>query len=522
MKHKSSLLVGLLYGWAASAPLASNAQAVLTAGNIRLQTSAGTRLVVQGGVSFTGTTLFLDNGRVDLLSNPSGAASNWNDATAAGAYDGSSTGHIYFSAAAVQTISGTTRFYNLTMDGTNGINLGAASDIEIRNQLNLNGGYLTTGSSKVYVSNPALNAIQSSNAFNSFINGRLERFASIATTPTPYTNGYLLPVGKLVGATPYYSPVYYNKINSSSTRYTAEYFRATPFDRNNIQSPPIDHISFLEYWELTSTTPGGAADDDAVLSLSWRTGSIVNTNPATRDSLMIAHYRNNSGMRWEPEYNTVLPNNVSGTAAFGFVTSNVTVGSFTNTDRRFTLSTRTPNNVLPLQRFNWDLQAKNQATLIEWNVLDDRTVKEYTIERSDNGIRFTKMFTQSSRQSSNETNYRFTDVNPLQDWNYYRIRIDEVNGASYYSSIKKIQFRKDVNINIYPNPAISELKISLNNLSITGAAIQVIDAGGRIVYQTNNLQPVLQLDVNRLKAGTYLLRYTSGTTVLTRSFVKIN
>jgi hypothetical protein len=522
MKHRASFLVHCFYGLAIFAPLTSAAQAVVTAGNIRLQSSAGTRLVVQGGISFTGTALFLDNGRVDVLSNPSGAASNWNDATAAGAYDGSSTGHVYFSAAAVQTINGTTRFYNLTMDGTEGITLGTASDIEVRNQLYLNGGYLSTGSSRVYVSNPALNAIQSSNAFNSFINGRLERFASIATTATPYTNGYLLPVGKIVGGTPYYAPVYYNKINSSSTRYTAEYFRAAPFDRNNIQSPPIDHVSFLEYWELTSTTPGGAADDDAILSLSWRNSSIVSTNPAVRDSLMIAHYRNNSGMRWEPEFNTALPNNINGTAAFGFVTSNVTVGSFTNTDRRFSLSTRTPNNVLPLRLFNWELLVKNQTAFIKWNVLDDRSIKEYTVERSDNGIRFTKLYTQKSGQSSSETNYRYNDLNPLQDWNYYRIRIDEVNGASYYSSVKKIKLQQDVTINIYPNPAFSELKVAFSNLSLTGASVQIIDANGRIVHHINSLQPVLQMDISRLKAGTYLLRYISGSAVITRSFVKIN
>ena len=98
------------------------AQAVVTAsGNVRLNSSVGTRLVIQGGISFTGTSNFIDNGRVYLLTNPSGPASNWNDATLAGAYDGTSTGHVFFSAAALQTITGPTRFYDLTMDGTTGV-----------------------------------------------------------------------------------------------------------------------------------------------------------------------------------------------------------------------------------------------------------------------------------------------------------------------------------------------------------------------------------------------------------------
>ncbi len=494
----------------------TSAQAVLTAsGNVRLNSSAGTRLVVQGGVSFTGTANFIDNGRVDLLTNPSGPASNWSDVTAAGAYDATSTGHVFFSATALQTITGPTRFYDLTMNGTTGVSL--ASDIEVRDNLFLNGGMFTTGANKVYVSNGAANAIQSTNSFASFINGRLERFTNVAGTD------YLMPVGKVSGSRVYYAPVRFNKINANTTQYTAEYFRGLPFDHLNRLSPPINRISILEYWELTSNSPGGSVNDDAILSLSWRFTSAISANPADWNDLMIAHYRNNAGFRWEPEFNTLAANIISGTAAFGYVTSNVIVGSFTSMgDHRFTLSSRIPNNVLPLNKIDWQLTAANKTSVIVWDIENDTQVEQYILERSVNGLNFSAIGTIGSKRTNGSASYNFTDGNPNSGWNYYRIRIREANGNSTFTSIKKLQFANNAIVKLSPVPAINQLNIQLGEDPLPGSSLQIITADGKIMYQTNTVKRNMQLNVQSFVSGTYLLRYFNNGTVQTYKFVKLN
>ncbi|MBX9784919.1 MAG: T9SS type A sorting domain-containing protein [Chitinophagaceae bacterium] len=493
------------------------AQAVVTAsGNVRLNSSTGTRLVILGGISFTGTSNFIDNGRVDILTNPSGPASNWNDATAAGAYDATSTGSVFFSASGLQTITGPARFYDLTMNGATGISLG--SDIEVRDNLFLNGGMFTTGANKVYVSNGATNAIQSTNSFASFINGRLERFTNIAS------QDYLMPIGKVAGSNIFYAPVRFNKINANSARYTGEYFRAIPFDPNNRLNPPIDHISSLEYWELTSDAPGGSLNDDAVLSLSWRASSVISANPADWQSIIIAHYRNNGGFRWEPEFNTSLPNNISGNASFGWVTSNVTVGSFTppTGDFRFTLATRIPNNVLPVTAINWRAAAVNNAAIIDWAIENDLEVSDYSVERSTDGIRFSSVGKISSKQTASAFSYSFTDASPLQGWNYYRIRINDKTGSFAYTDIKRLQFNNPSFVKLYPIPTLDVLNVQLETDPLPGSSLQITDAGGRIVYQTNTVQRIMQLNVSRFTAGAYYVRYISNGNVQTYKFTKLN
>lgn len=493
------------------------AQAVVTATNVQLKlnSSAGTRLVIQGGVSFTGTSNFIDNGRIDLLTNPSGPASNWNDATAAGVYGATSTGHAFFSATALQTITGPSRFYNLTMNGTAGISLG--SDIEVRNQLNPNGGMFTTGASKAYVSNGAVNAIQSSNAFVSFINGRLERFTNLAATD------YLFPVGKVAGATNFYAPVKFNKVNANTTRYTAEYFRAIPFDRNNRQNPPIDHISYVEYWELTSTAAAGSTDDDAALSLAISANSGISTNPADWNDIIIAHYRNNTGFRWEPEFNTAASNMITGSLpVFGYVTSNLTVGSFINTERRFALATRVPANILPIRKIDWDLKAVNKTVVINWATENDIEVEEYAIEKSISGLNFVQAGIEKSNQTTGTDAYHFTDANPYRGWNYYRIRMKDKNGSSAYTTVKKLQFAQQAIVKLSPVPVANILSIQLGSDPEPGTVIQVTAVDGKLLYQTNATISTAQLDVSNYTAGTYFVRIVSNGAVNSYKFVKIN
>ena len=498
------------------------AQAVVTATNVQLNSSAGTRLVIQGGISFTGTSAFTDNGRVDILTNPLGPASNWNDATATGVYAVASTGHVFFSASALQIITGPTRFYNLTMDGTTGISLG--SDIEIRNNLFLNGGMLTTGANKLYVSNGAVNAIQTtfaggitSGSFPHFINGRLERFTNLASTD------YLLPVGKDGGATDYYAPIRINKINTNTARYTAEYFRAVPFDRSNRQSPPIDHVSGVEYWQITSDAPGGSVNDDAALSLSWRATSYISTNAADWQSLIIAHYRNNAGFRWEPEFNTSLANIISGSASFGWVTSNVTVGSFTppaGGDYRFTLASRIPNNVLPVTSIEWSAEAVNKTALIKWNIENDKDAETYIIERSYDGRIFSDIGTVVSKKTTGFASYSLIDEKPNSGVNYYRIRIKDKTGAAAYTNIQKLVFESNGIVKLFPVPASTVLTLQLAAPPSYGSSLQIITADGKIVYQTSTLQQTMQLQIESLLPGQYFIRFINDGGIQSYPFIK--
>jgi hypothetical protein len=373
---------------------------------------------------------------------------------------------------------------------------------------------LSTGSNKVVISNPAINAIQSTNAFSSFIIGRLERAAAVAGAD------YLFPIGKPVLSTVFYAPIRLNKINANATSYTAEYFWGVPFDRTNRLFPPIDHVSFVEYWEITSQAPAGSTNDDAALSLSWRTNSVVSPDPIEREDLMMAHYRNNFGFRWEHECNTATVNIISGNADFGSITSNITVTSFTNADRRFTLSSRSANNVLPVNQMDWFVKTINQQGKIYWTTNNDTQIDSYVIERGSSPFQFSPIGTTVSKKQPGISNYQFIDPHPFSGKNYYRIRLKLPTGEVLASDIKTIQFSLQNKVRISPVPAQDVITVQLAEIPKPGTSLQLISADGKIVYHTNQVQRTMELSLHNLIPGYYILKITTPESKESYPFIK--
>ena len=310
-------------------------QQVARASDIQMVTEPGTKIVVEGGITFKGTTNWLNNGETHLYKSTVPSPEGWLDSTATGVLDNLGTGHVFFRGNNRQSFFGKTRFYDLSIRNTAGDTL--LSSMEVKNILNLDTGYFLTnrgyGNDSLLVSNPATTAIaSSSNYTKSWVNGRLSRTGNVTA---PF---YLFPVG---GADSPYAPIKLQKVNTTTATWTAEYNFAQPFDRLNIFNPPVDHISEVEYWEISSDNQA-STDDDARLSLSWRGQSRVSANPVIRDSLIVAQYIDNPPFSWNVPGNWATGNTSGADSLFGYVTSNAPTNSYTYDERRFTLGTIQP------------------------------------------------------------------------------------------------------------------------------------------------------------------------------------
>ena len=494
-------------------PVQLFAQQIAAANDIRLVSTAGIKLVLEGGISFTGTSLFTDHGETYLNPNPAPGSEDWNDQTPAGIFEPSGTGHVYFVSDIQQNITGGGKFYNLTLNNLQGILLN--NPVEVRNQLNLEKGYLYTGADYIFVSNPALNSVASGVSFlNTWINGRLRR----------RINGpgqYLFPIGKFLSPNQLYAPIRIeNKTTTTPADYTAEYFTGIPFDPANVMSPPIDHISRREFWHITSNIPSGI-DDDAQLSLSWRTYSDVSPIAATRDSLIVAHYLDRPPFIWEAEFNSSVANIVNGADEnFGWVTTNKAVGSFTDPERRFTLATRSPFNMLPISLLDWNALLVNHEVRTSWTVSNDINTLRYEVERSTNARDFDLLKILGSLKQAGKTAYGAIDHLPVKGWNYYRLKIIDDQGKAAFSAVKKIFIKDEIAWTLYPNPAQDILTIQTRNNTATQKLLEIFDANGKIMLKKITWLPLTSLNVSKLAGGWYSLRLTGGNISGTKVFIK--
>jgi Secretion system C-terminal sorting domain len=366
----------------------------------------------------------------------------------------------------------------------------------------------------MYVSNPATTSIQSTNNFaNSWVHGRLERAANAAS---PF---YLFPVGKIKAGDSLYAPVKLTKFNTNTARYVTEYFPAQPFDRTTVMSPPIDHISDVEYWEITSNIASGP-DDDAKVSLSWRGYSRVSTSALRRDSLLVTQYIFNPAGIWDVPGGWVTGNASGADSLFGYATSTSTIGSFTFAERRFTLGTYSPYNALPVKLLYFTALPDNGKVRLNWHVEQEVDTRMYEIEKSTNGTSFSKIAQQASLQKDAWI-YTDYDAAPVSGWNYYRLRITDKLNKQAYSGVAKVYFDKNVPVvKLFPNPTTDVVNIQLPGAYAGKVTLQLYSSTGALISSTRPSSPTVQLNVRQLAAGSYFVQVVDGKDVKVYPFVK--
>lgn len=486
----------------------------MQARNVQLTSQPSTQLVLKGGIRFTGISSFTHKGTISLYNNPQGGTADWFDSTA-GVLTAASMGKTAFlDNNFLQEIAGSTRFDSILVRGK-GINLRQSNEVRSCLQLDTGLVYFSNNTDSILVSNPSLTAVLYNTdtiATVSWVHGRLSRRANSTA------GAYFFPVGKILAGDSLYAPVRFYKQTTGTVTYSVQYFPAIPFDRNN-KNPIIDHISNVEYWEITGNNLVASPDDDAVLELSWRDYSLVNATPAIRDSLLVTHYYFDGAItQWQPEFNPALPNIVNGNLAFGFIRTNKVVGDFSTPHLRFTIGTRSPQNLLPLQLLEWDVRKRGNTASCEWLVHDDRETEVYTIERSADGSNFIPLGTVRSLQQTGDTRYQFTDATPLTGMNFYRLKASGSTGQRY-AEIRSLYFGANADWLLWPNPATELVNLQLP-ASFSAARLRLFDATGKQISQRMIQGNRVQLHVAGLPGGIYYIELQQDNQRSVKSFIK--
>jgi hypothetical protein len=482
----------------------SYGQQIARATNVQMVTEPGTRVVLNGGgITFTGTANWVNNGETHLYKTTAFSPEGWLDSTTTGVLAATSTGNVFFRGSFRQSFYGKTRFYDLTIRNTIGDTL--LSSCEVRNILHLDTGFIFTrtgyANDSLLVSNTATTAIVSTSNFTrSWVNGRLSRTGNVAGTPA--ANFYLFPIGKTDSL---YAPIKLSKVNGTTATWTAEYTYAAPFDRANVFSPPIDHVSYVEYWEVTSNNQF-STDDDAKISLSWRGRSYVSANAAIRDSLLVAQYINRPPFTWDVPGLWATGNTLGTDSLFGYVNSNAPTNNYSFPERRFTLATFSKFNALPVKLIYFTAMADGYRVKLNWEVANEQDTRRYEVERSLNAIDFTTISTVNSLHQV-QSAYVDHDPLPVIGWNYYRLKIIDNSGSYFYSPVRPVKFGKGMEeLKIFPNPATTVLNILMPTSYINQTILQIYGLDGKFISSFRPTTGSVQMNVSPLPAGIYIIQ----------------
>ncbi|MBC8032555.1 MAG: T9SS type A sorting domain-containing protein, partial [Chitinophagaceae bacterium] len=171
-----------------------------------------------------------------------------------------------------------------------------------------------------------------------------------------------------------------------------------------------------------------------------------------------------------------------------------------------------PQVVLPVRWVNAEAQwISATAARVSWQVADQQQVKDYTVQHSTDGIRFSDVCTVAA---SNSTTYS-CEVNPgVEERHYYRVLQTDVDGKSSYSKTVTLKANPQENMfTILPNPSSGPTTLRYN-----GAAVRI---GSLILYNVNGVEVWRQtrpqvtgntvtIPLERLGSGLYMLHVNSN------------
>jgi hypothetical protein len=152
-----------------------------------------------------------------------------------------------------------------------------------------------------------------------------------------------------------------------------------------------------------------------------------------------------------------------------------------------------PSFTLAIDALSIKAQAKYQPVAaggnyiqVDWSAKTEKDMDHYELERSFDGVSFTKINTTVAIGNSNSpVNYNWNDVNPQPGNNFYRIKAIDKSGLIKYTSIEKVNFGKVVPVvGVYPNPVRgNSFSLQLTDVEKGSYGLAIINNLGQTVYR---------------------------------------
>jgi fibronectin-binding autotransporter adhesin len=435
----------------------TNNRDLAVAGSI---SNAGTFSQGAGTVNLTGN--MANAGTYNQSSGITNLGGDWSNT---GTYNAGMSTLNFNGSAALQAISGTNSFYNLSVSKPSGnVTLNALTTVT--NLLTLTTGKIisTTGSPLV------LTTTASSTA------GNANSFVSVPMLKT-FNGSFTFPVGSV--AANRYRPATVSATSASDT-WTVEYVGNNPtlqgYTNTLFNSANLGKVSQYEYWNVSRV---GATT--AALELTYNTGSyVVNaSNIGNVANLRIARW---NGSQWD------VPVGASSVTQTGTTITGTVKVSVVSNFSPFTFGSTDPDSPLPITLMAFNAKLNNDHVDLTWKTAQEINNDYFVIEKTTNLESFTEVGKIEGNGSSKETHsYSLKDSNPSAGRSYYRLKQVDYDGEFSFSELKMIDYDgpQFATLRAYPSP----LKEDVLNIEVLGlkdtqfVPLKIYNLQGQILFQ---------------------------------------
>lgn len=169
------------------------------------------------------------------------------------------------------------------------------------------------------------------------------------------------------------------------------------------------------------------------------------------------------------------------------------------------------SSVLPLTLLEFSGSAIASGNILQWKTAQEINTKNFEIEWSDDGLHFEKIATlQSAGNSSVTKQYSYLHTTRVNGDNYYRLKMQDIDGRFTYSKIIKIATKITVaDFSVFPNPTSEVLQLNIQALKTETILFRLLSADGKVITSKNfNVvkgSNLLNWNLQTIAAGTYFI-----------------
>jgi hypothetical protein len=182
------------------------------------------------------------------------------------------------------------------------------------------------------------------------------------------------------------------------------------------------------------------------------------------------------------------------------------------------------NSVSELGITEFKASTNDNGVYITWKMAGGNTYNEFVIERAGENGQFSTLTVVKVQNNSNDNQYyTFTDEQPGEGMNYYRLKTSG-NSLAKYSNVVFIDFHSLLaEPVISPNPSANGI-FQLELGSKEASTIKIFNRGGKLVYETQSLPGcgLMLLSPIELTDGLYYCSIQSGNKTFQKVLVIAN
>ncbi|MBS1777237.1 MAG: T9SS type A sorting domain-containing protein [Bacteroidetes bacterium] len=142
---------------------------------------------------------------------------------------------------------------------------------------------------------------------------------------------------------------------------------------------------------------------------------------------------------------------------------------------------------------------------VDWTTGTEKAGDAFEVERSVDGRNFT--YLASIKGKGEASTYSYWDQSPVTGVNYYRLKLVNVSGVNSYSNVVTATVKSgSFTVEAYPNPVSQLLTVKAYGATGNGS-VTITDATGKLVRVVNMDNGQVQINMEGLAQGMYLLKY---------------